>query len=227
VPGNEPVTGGEKERPVKTRIFVALASLMVVTTLSTQAMAQGSSAAAHIRHITTHWNDTPGGKGLLPTADAEAAVALQHAKLAVADPTDLAAVKLHVGHVAHALDPAGRGPGPGLGYGLMRAAAGIIAHVSLAAEAPDATPAIKTHAVHVAASADNVVERAKQALVLTGQVAKAKSAAVADGLARQILALVNAMIDGQDADHDGRITWKKGEGGLAQVHQHLGFMGVQ
>ncbi len=209
------------------RIYLVLAGLVLASLNSGQALAQDNTAAAHIRHVVAAWNDTPDGKGLLPTADAEAAIALQHAQLAIIDPTNLAAIKTHMGHVAHALDPAGRGAGPGLGYGVMRAAAGIIAHVSLAADAPDATPAIKTHAVHVTASADNVVARCKQVLALVDRVSKAKDAMVAYALASEALQLVQAITVGVDADQDGRITWKKGEGGLDQVRQHLGFMGVQ
>jgi len=37
----------------------------------------------------------------------------------------------------------------------------------------------------------------------------------------ELASLTNAMVEGVDADGDGRIGWQEGEGGLAQASTHL------
>ena len=37
-------------------------------------------------------------------------------------------------------------------------------------------------------------------------------------------ALTDAIVNGVDADGDGRVGWQEGEGGLAQATQHLGLL---
>ena len=69
------------------------------------------------------------GMGLLPVAQAEAAIAAQHANLAISKPSDIDSIRLHSGHVLHAIDPVAIEAGPGLGYGLERAAGGVRAHI--------------------------------------------------------------------------------------------------
>ena len=49
----------------------------------------GKEARAHIGHVMTSWNDTPGGKGLLVVAEGEAKIALQHAEFAISKPNDI------------------------------------------------------------------------------------------------------------------------------------------
>ena len=65
----------------------------------------GPKARAHIGHVMTAWKDTPGGKGLLTTAEGEANVVQQHAGFALQKPNDLKWMKTHTEHVAHAVDP--------------------------------------------------------------------------------------------------------------------------
>src|SRR5438094_658774 len=61
-------------------------------------------AHLHIGHVMTNWRDTPGGRGFLPVAIDEWRVAVEHARLA-AKASSLDDIKLHAGHVLHALDP--------------------------------------------------------------------------------------------------------------------------
>jgi hypothetical protein len=198
---------------------IALAALLACAAGPAFAQAQ-----AHIGHVMTGWGDTPGGRGLLPTAEAEAGIARQHAGLALSDPGDLDSIKLHTGHVLHAVDPSAIDAGPGLGYGLEKAAAGVATHIGLAAGSADASDNVKLHAEHVAASARNVVIWSREIVALADEIAASSDAAEAATMAQEVRALLGCIVDGCDADHDGAISWGPGEGGLAQARQHMGLM---
>lgn len=194
------------------------------------APAAAPSAAAvaannpHIGHVTTGFQGTPDGEGLLPTALAEARVAAQHAALAARDPGNLDAMKQHAEHVLHAVEPGESTSGPGRGYGLKQAAAAVATHIELAARAQDATEAVQTHAVHVASAARNTAERADRIAVLARQIRAAASAAEAAPIVAQLAGLAAELIPGADADGDGRIGWEHGEGGLQHVEQHVALL---
>ena len=178
----------------------------------------------HIGHVVNAFGDTPNGQGLLPTALAEARVAVQHAALAARNPANLDAMKLHAGHVLNAVDPAIMPMGPGLGYGVKRAAAGIAMHIDLAAKAPGASPNVVAHANHVATSARNTVARSDQVVTLAKQIQAATSAADAAALVNQLVSLTAQLTAGFDANGDGKITWQDGEGGLQHVQEHVKLM---
>lgn len=95
-------------------------------------------AHSHVGHALTAWPDTPGQKGLLEVARMEATVAAEHAAYAVEGARNIASVKLHAGHVLHAVDPKLLPDGPGAGYGLTRALQGSVEHLGYAREVPDA-----------------------------------------------------------------------------------------
>ncbi len=188
------------------------------------APAQKNMAHAHIGHVMMSWNDTPDKMGLLPTAEAEAKIAAQHAALAMKKPEDLGWMKMHVGHVMNACDPTVEPKGPGLGYGVVKAAAGVAKHVNFAANSEGASDNVKLHAVHVATSAENTVARCKEILTLGQKVMAASSAADAAGMVAEIKTLADALVAGVDANGDGTVSWEKGEGGLAAARQHMMFM---
>jgi hypothetical protein len=178
----------------------------------------------HIGHVVNGFSDTPNGRGLLPTAMAEARVAIQHAGLAAKNTTSLDAMKLHAGHVINALDPTVVATGPGLGYGVKKAATGVATHIELAAKAQGASPNVVMHATHIAMSARNTVQRADQIVALAKQIQAATSAADAAALVSQMVSQCDQLMAGADANGDGRITWEAGEGGLQQVQQHVNLM---
>src|SRR5688500_20251499 len=94
----------------------------------------------HIGHVQTSFMGTPMNQGLLPTAIAEAKIAAQHAALALKASGNLDQMKLHAGHVLHALDPSSiEAAGPGLGYGAKRAAMAVAQDVGLAAKVEGAS----------------------------------------------------------------------------------------
>jgi hypothetical protein len=211
---------------------VAIATLTGVPTPG-QVMAAAAPAAVkvpagmvgtHIGHVVNGFNDTPNGQGLLPVALAEARTAAQHAALAARAPGNLDQMKLHAGHVINAVDPAIMPTGPGLGYGVKKAAEGIAMHIDLAAKAPGASPNVIMHANHVATSARNTVQRCDQVVAVAKQVQAATSAAEAATLVNQLVSLTAQLTAGFDANGDGKITWQEGEGGLQQVQEHMNLM---
>jgi len=179
---------------------------------------------AHIGHVVNAFGDTPMNNGLLPTAMAEARTASQHATLGIRAPGNLDAMKLHAGHVINALDPTIVPAGPGLGYGLKKAALGVANHIELAAKAPGASVNVQTHANHIATSARNTVVRADSMIAIAKRVQAATDAPAAAALMNQLVSLGNQLVAGFDANADGRITWQEGEGGLQQAEEHVQLM---
>lgn len=175
----------------------------------------------HLGHVAEAFGDTPMKRGLLPTAAAEARIAATHAALAARNQTVLEAMQTHAGHVLHAVDPAEGSTGPGLGYGVKRAALGVVAHIEMAGAAAGAPPAVATHAGHVATAARNTVERCDQIVALVRRIQAATSAADATALVGQLVWLTDELTTGRDADADARIDWKEKEGGLHQADEHL------
>lgn len=175
----------------------------------------------HLGHIVNAFAGTPMGQGLLPTAMAEARIAVQHAALAARNPTNLDAMKLHAGHVINAIDPTVVDKGPGLGYGVKKASQGIATHIELAAKSPGASKNVVMHAEHIAAAARNSVRRSDQIVALAKQIQAATSAADAASLVNQLVSLTNELVAGKDINADGRVGVDPGEGGLQQCDQHI------
>jgi hypothetical protein len=176
---------------------------------------------AQINEIVNAGADTPNKMGLLAVAMAEARTVIQHAQLASRQPGNLAYMKTHAGHVLNALDPNIMQAGPGLGYGLKRAATAIGQRLDAAAAMPDATTPQKMHAGHATASIRNVEDRAQEIILLAQKVEAATDAAAAASLINQIVSISETLIPGADANADGRVTWEKGEGGLQQCDEHI------
>jgi hypothetical protein len=186
--------------------------------------AASNPAHLHIGHVMTMWKDTPNTQGILPVAIADAKVAATHAGLMQKSPDNLELVKLHAGHVLHALDPTLEGKGPGSGYGVKRAAAGALQHIQLAAKSEGASKNVQTHAGHVSASLGNVIAWTDQAIVTSQKIRAATSASEAAALVNEVIAQTNHIASGMDANKDGSIGWQTGEGGLAQAQTHMDLM---
>jgi hypothetical protein len=175
----------------------------------------------HLGHIANAFSDTPRGMGLLPAAMAEARTAAVHANLAARDPQNLDAMKLHAGHVLNAVDPTIVATGPGLGYGVKRAALGVASHIELAAKAQGASPNVATHAAHIGAAARNTVVRADRIVAVAKQIQASTDAASAAALVSQLVSLTAELLDGKDANADGRVGPQDGEAGLRLCEEHL------
>ena len=211
---------------MKTVITAALGMTLLAgcATMEEDKAAMENEAHSHIGHVMTGWADTPEQWGFLPTAIMEAKIAAQHAGYAVSKPGDLEYMQLHIRHVIHALDPSVIAEGPGHGYGVVAAAENAALHIGIAAESPGATDNINLHTEHVWASADNAATWAKLAVALSQEVLAVSSSADAAPKVKNIKAMTDALIAGIDADGDGTVTWKKGEGGLAVAEAHMGYM---
>jgi hypothetical protein len=151
-------------------------------------------AHLHLGHVMTNWRDTPGGRGFLPVAVDEARVAVLHAGLAVKS-ASLDDMKLHAGHVLHALDPAVEPKGPGAGYGIKKAAAGALQHLDLAAKAEGATANITTHAAQVSSSLSATLGLVDQGIAAAQKIRAATDATGAAGPAADLAALTRRIAD--------------------------------
>jgi hypothetical protein len=206
--------------------YVTFGLLLLVGGLSNSGVlrAQASPVQTHIGHVTESFQATPNQQGLLPTALAEAKIATQHAGLALKQPDNLDAIKLHAGHVINAIDPSVEPKGPGLGFGVKRAAAGVAQHIQLAAKSEGASANVKTHATHVAAAATNAAARGDEVVALAQKVRAATTAAEAASLMSQVQAGVEQLTAGLDANKDGRVNWDAPEGGLQQAQMHIDLL---
>jgi hypothetical protein len=126
--------------------------------------------------------------------------------------------------VINAVDPSVVAKGPGLGYGVKRAALGVATHIDLAAHASGASPDVVMHADHVGTAARNTVRRADAIVALATRIRSATTAADAASLVSQLVSLVDELSAGKDLDADGHVTWKEGEGGLQQCEEHVKLM---
>lgn len=207
---------------------VVVALLAATVTLAVAGPVSGLQNAAHthIGHVMTGFSGTPDGEGLLPTTRGEVEVIIQHLNLANQDTSNLQWTQLHAMHVLHAADPSRIEEGPGLGYGAIAGAEGVVQHIELAAASDGASDNVQTHAPHVAAAAGTVAERSREIADLAERVGDAGDYSTAEGLIQQMRRLSRELIPGADENGDGQIGWGGGEGGVDQVEQHMGFIVV-
>ena len=177
-------------------------------------------APPHVTHVATSFNSAPDGRGLAATASTESGVAVLHANFTAGDLSDLAAMQRHAGHVLHALDPAEGSRGPGLGYGLIRAAEGIATHVEFAASSPGTSASLRTHARHVATIAHSVARRSEEAAEVARQLQAAPSIRRASPLVAQLRLLMYQISEGGDVNGDGELSLD-GEAGVQQLEAHV------
>jgi hypothetical protein len=198
--------------------------VLALATANPQTKVPAGPVGTHLGHVLNSFGDTPMEGGLLPTALTEAKTAATHAALGARDPANLAAMKLHAGHVINAIDPTIVAAGPGLGYGVKRAALNIATHMDLAAKSQGASPNVITHANHVSTAARSVAARSDQAIAIAKQVQAAGTAAEAAGLMSQLVSITSQLTAGFDANGDGKITWQDPEGGLQQAQEHINLL---
>lgn len=177
---------------------------------------------AHVGHGLTHWQDTPGNRGLFTVAREEIDIARREteAALIAASAAEKAA---HIDNAAHALNPDVQPRGTGLGYGAIRALRSAVEHLEYAATSEDASANIVSSVAPLSELGEGVLERLKAAASL------AKSAGVNDPVALdrtavELRAGLAAVTQGVDANRDGRIDATAAEAGLDQLHGQLQAM---
>jgi hypothetical protein len=204
---------------------VPLALMTIAGLLPSTTTAQAvSPSQGHLGHVLEAFTATPDGAGLLPTAEAEVAIALRHAGLAANDPTNIDPMKQHTRHVLNAIDPAAFPEGPGLGFGVRAAADGIVRHIELAAQAEGVSADFRTHAAQAVAAAQGVIRRTQEIEDIGEQILAAGDYLRASRLVDQLRALCEDLTAGADVSGDGTISLDEGEGGLEQVREHVEAM---
>lgn len=206
-----------------TLLKLVFASGFLIFTTSNMALA-GSNAHKYIGLVTKSASDTPAKRGYMPTALRESLVAAAHASYTADATDDLGDMQLHVGHVFHAIDPTQQPLGPGLGYGLIKAAQNVIEGMTLAVEGGDASRNVKLHAKHIIASSQNAIKYSRLALIEADAILEAEDAAEAAPHAINFAKYTKAAFTGIDINGDGKISWKNGEGGMKVADKHLGLM---
>jgi hypothetical protein len=200
-------------------VLVLSLLLAAASSISAQA-ATSANVATHVGHIMTGFSGAPNGAALLAVADADAALAVQHAQLAGRDRTDTGPMVQHARHVMQILDPAAFANGPGSGFGLGPAARAIAQHVELAAQG--APEGVQTHSQHVAAAARAVDARATRMIEIARVITRTSDYVEAYDQVRQLQALAAQLVPGADANGDGQIA--VAEGGLQHVRTHMGLL---
>jgi len=223
------------------RVAIAFSVCTFVNAAPAAAQAPASAAHEHIGHVMTSWKDTPGAKGFLPTAIADAQVALEQIERADLEGR-INDFWLYGGYVLNALDPGAETNAllktayarlpttyikidvPGTGYGIKRATAGALQHVQLAATSEGASDSVKTHAAHVSASLENVVKWTDAAIASARKLLEAKDVGGGQVLVDELTYQIGQIAIGTDANGDGQTGWQTGEGGLRQANTHMRLM---
>jgi hypothetical protein len=166
---------------------------------------------SHIGHVMIAWRDTPGTVGLLTVALSDTRVAAAHALL-TSKSTGLDDLKLHAGHVLHALDPAVEPKGPASGYGTKKAIAGAVQHVGFAAAVENASAIVKSQAGVASATLTETSAVVDRAIAVAQNIRAATSPADATTLARELLTLTTEIGAGLDQAQQEMRVMMKAEG---------------
>ena len=145
---------------------------------------------AHIGHVMIAWRDTPGQVGLLTIAQNDTRVAAAHALLLSKSSTS-DDMKLHAGHVLHALDPALEKTGPASGYGAKRAAAGAVQHVGFTAAVDNASASVKSRSTTVNGTLADATAAIDRGIAAAQKIRAAASAGDAAAPARELQAAID------------------------------------
>jgi hypothetical protein len=166
---------------------------------------------SHIGHVMTAWRDTPGTVGLLTVALSDTRVASAHALL-TSKSTTLDDLKLHAGHVLHALDPAVEPKGPASGYGVKKALTGAVQHVGFAAAVENASAAVKSQATVVTATLNETSAVLDRAIAAAQSIRAASSSGDAAAAARELSTLTSDIGAGLERAQQEMRVMMKAEG---------------
>lgn len=212
-------------RPPPTIPSLAIFALALVFPSLVQAQSGAESSegtgAEHVARIMSRSPETPNGMGLLAVSLSEARVAIRHARLAAETVGEPESLRSHAAHVLDAVDPVADSDGPGLGFGVRRAAEEIAEHMELAAEASRSPPNIQSRVTAVTSSARNVAAIAREMGELARGLMSHGSSDEAASETRALSRLASQLVEGRDLDGDGEVRWWNREGGLSAVQRHM------
>jgi plastocyanin len=192
----------------------------------------------HIRHIVTAFPANPDGKAFLIGAQQQMDLALEHTGFLLDELANdnIREAQRHAEHVINILDgEAGPNFGdldgdtvaqnPGDGFGVRAYLDGAKQHAQLAADAEDATAEVKLHTGHVLVSSDNTLARLDAAISEAMRIIASDSVTEAQPAADELASLLDAALNGVDANGDGAIAPIESEGGLLTAYEHALNMG--
>ena len=172
--------------------------------------------------ITTSYSSAPQARSLIDTAIAEARTAAEQAALAAKRPGDGKWLDQYTLNIRHAINPVSGDKGlPGLGYGVRRATKEIMRQMELAAKSPDASVALKGQAPRVNRMGKNVLGWCTKIDGLINQLAKEEQSRSRKKLLKDLKDYTSRLVEGFDKNRDGLVTWRRGEGGLVVIADHL------
>ena len=180
-----------------------------------------NQSLAHFSHVATGFDGAPSGRGLTVTAAMEVNTAMMYANFAAGRTTDLEAMKTNARNVLHALMPQEGAQGPGLGFGVKRAAEAVATHIEMAVKAPGASETMKKLGPNVAMAARAVAARAQSMTDLAGRVLAASTAAEAAPLVEQLRGMALELDTGKDANGSGRVELDATEPGMNQLEAQV------
>ncbi len=178
----------------------------------------------HIGHAITGWEYTSDKSGLFQVTEKEADIALIHAGNALKGPLEINLIKLHVRDVMHAVNPESQKKGAGFGFGLKRALTESVSHITYAAESDDASENVQNFAKHFTRNSVATLDRCDLILALGEEVLSTVTTSEAISLAKEILNLASANVDGIDTDGNGDIGSNPSEYGLKQLRRQIDAM---
>jgi hypothetical protein len=211
----------EKRNSCMTHCHAIILAAALLAMSSEVAGQQTGEALTHFNHVATGFTGAPGGRGLVVTTAIEVNTAMMYSNFAAGSPTDLDAMKANVRNVLHALVPEQGGKGPGLGFGVKRAAEAVVTHIELAVKAPGASEVLLKLGPAVAQAGRAVSARAQAMADLGTRVLATQTAAQAAPLVGELRALALQLDLGRDANGNGQIEVNAIEPGMNQLEAQV------
>jgi hypothetical protein len=205
------------------RVTILAAGVAMVTAAPLLAQnAEDPETLSRLVTLVTEAPGTPGGRGLLSVAIAEARTALAQAVLAEKASGDAKAMRQYGAAVLHAVNPSLQAEGPGLGYGLRRAVLELIAQIEAVTIADR-----KADVAQLMPRAMNPAREALQAtealMVAAQRLAVASSVDEATTLSRHVRELSGSVLAAPNVT-PAQPRAARGLGGLSAVQSNLAIL---
>lgn len=194
----------------------AIVVLFLLATASGCVTRPPTIAHVHLGHALTGVHVTPNRDGYLLVAQARAKEAYASA--------DQAAVAGTLDQVQAAVAAVLTATSSEDNFGLKQSLVLAANHVSFAATSEDASTNVQGSAPVFAHDIARLIERCELIALLGKDVAAGKSREDADVAVEEIVKLTRANVEGEDADHDGKVGSTPAEFGVAQVRHEFDAM---